>query len=56
MMKHGIHSYQYDDEDVISEDNIDLSLLSVNKAFNATASEILYSQNQFVFFSADPCS
>lgn len=56
MMKRGIHSSPHNDEDVISADDMDLSILRVNKTFHAAASKIFYSQNNFIFLGADPCS
>ena len=43
------------DIDVVHSENVDLSLLQVNKNFNKVCSEIFYGQNHFVFHRADVC-
>jgi hypothetical protein len=43
------------DVGVVSFENVNLSLLQVNKYFNTTCSKIFYSENHFVFRKADIC-
>jgi hypothetical protein len=43
------------DVGVVSFENVNLSLLQVNKYFNTTCSKIFYSENHFVFCKADIC-
>jgi hypothetical protein len=43
------------DVGVVSFENVNLSLLQVNKYFNTTCSNIFYSENHFVFRKADIC-
>jgi hypothetical protein len=40
---------------VVSFENVNLSLLQVNKYFNTTCSKIFYSENHFTFRKADIC-
>ena len=43
------------DVDVVSFENVNLSLLQVNKHFNETCSKIFYGGNSFIFCKADVC-
>lgn len=56
MMRHGIRSEPYNDEGVIDNDNIDLSVLRVSRAFHQIGTELFYGRNTFSFKDADACS
>jgi hypothetical protein len=43
------------DVGIVSFENVNLSLLQVNKYFNTTCSNIFYSENHFIFCKADIC-
>lgn len=55
MLRKGIFSAPLNDEDVICGENLDLSILRLNKAFHELGTNIFYSENNFVFEAPAPC-
>jgi len=56
MMRHGIHSNPHNDEGVIDNENVDLSLFRVSRAFHQIGMNHFYGKNTFSFDDADACS
>lgn len=54
-MKYGIRSATCNDEDVVTCDNVDLSVLLVSKFFNEVGSNLYYGSNWFRFSNPDAC-
>lgn len=56
IMRHGMRSEPYDDQGVIDNENIDLLVFQVSRAFHQVSAKLFYGRNKFWFKDPDACS